>query len=192
MQLGLDQYLKCLRVCQAALLLLGIAASPDPIAFAQPNTGLIALEIGQAVAVCVDAKTLNNSSGVWLAAGAHYEFLVASQDTWRDLNIDCTAAGWTADRVGPLARPFVRASESKRRCPDANWFELVGSVGTDGCQHFCIGCRGPGWTYTPNRSGALITFANDLLSRYGNNSGSITLTIRRVAAPGKSLPSCLH
>lgn len=140
---------------------------------------------------CVTARNYYNASSVYLQAGAHYDFFVARNDAWYDAKIRCYADGWTARDTRLVARPIVRAVEPNRRCPAADWFELVGSVCRDGCETFRIGCRGAGWTYTPRRNGQLYAFANDLASRYHNNSGSITVTVRRVAAPAKCrLPGC--
>ncbi len=153
---------------------------------------LLELQVEESHSFIVNSRCTNNGAGVQLLAGAHYEFCVAGKDTWRDLNIECTAGGWTAEDTRKILRPVVRAAEPRRRCPDANWFELIGSVGGDGCELFRIGCRGQGWTYTPRRSGPLYAFANDLLSRYDNNSGSITVTVRRLAAPSRCLPACIE
>ena len=149
------------------------------------------LQVGETYSFRVAASKLNNASSILLEAGAHYEFCVARNDTWFDAKICCGADGWTAEEARLLARPLIRATECKRRCPCADWFELIGSVGCDGRELFRIGCRGKGWTYTPCRTGQLYAFANDLTSRYHNNRGSITLTVRRLAAPSQwQLPSC--
>lgn len=152
---------------------------------AQPS---IRLEIGQSHTWQVAAKHKYNASRVQLLAGAHYEFHVSG--AWTDAKIRCNANGWTEKSVRPILRPLIRAAEKKRRCRCANWFELIGTVGCNECHQFRIGCRGSGWTYTPRCDGMLYAFANDLHSRYGNNSGCLRVTVMRVAKPGRQLPLC--
>lgn len=155
------------------------------------DLGVHRLQIGESLSFRVEARKPNNAAPILLEAGAHYEFFVAPNDTWLDAKICCTASGWTAADARLLARRLIRSVESKRRCSCANWFELIGAVGCDERELFRIGCRAKGWTYTPRRTGRLYAFANDLASRYYNNSGSITVTVRRVAAPAqRQLPNC--
>ena len=148
------------------------------------------LGVGESATFRVAARAPYNSAGVCLERGAHYQFTVAPCDTWQDAKIVCGPDGWTRDAVRLILRPLVRAAEPRRRCAEANWFELVGSLGCDGCAYFRIGCRGEGWTYSPCRDGPLYAFANDAPRRYDNNSGSLLVTVTRVAAPERGLPSC--
>ena len=148
----------------------------------------IHLELGQSHAFRIAARQKYNASQLMLQAGAHYEFRVVG--TWTDAKIRCNASGWTESAVRPILRPLIRAAEKKRRCRCANWFELIGTIGCNECHHFRIGCRGNGWSYTPTCNGPLYAFANDLSSKYGNNSGCLTVTVTRVAESGKCLPSC--
>jgi len=68
----------------------------------------------------------------------------------------------------------------------ATWFALVGVVanggnpGADGtpAPHQLIPIKA-GCTHTPERSGYLYCFANDAWHFYGNNRGSVRLTVRR-------------
>ena len=173
------------------LIAMTLAGSLTCVVVCGEDGGAKRLQIGEALSFRVVASTQNNASSILLEAGAHYEFCVARNDTWFDAKICCGADGWTADDARPLARPLIRAAEPKRRCPCANWFELIGSVGCNESEFFRIGCRGRGWTFTPRRTGKLFAFANDLASRYHNNRGAITVTVRRVATPaGRQLPSC--
>ncbi len=158
-------------------------------ASAQTTPAVIHLEVGQSHTFRVAAKNKYNASHVQLLAGAHYEFRVTG--TWLDAKIRCHASGWTAEDVRPVVRPLIRAAEKNRRCRCANWFELIGTLGCNACHQFRIGCRGSGWTYTPPCDGILYAYANDLDSRYGNNSGCLTVTVTRVAEPSpRRLPSC--
>ena len=160
----------------------------------RPKSGaacLRRLQIGESWTFRVDSRKMYNASGVYLEAGQHYTFDVKRNQTWLDAKIRCTVKGWVASDAPRMTRLLIRMVEPKRRCPSANWFELVGSVRRDGCEFFRIGCRGRGWTYTPRRNGELNAFANDLESRYGNNQGAVCVTVRRVKCPGQStLPCC--
>lgn len=175
------------------LLLLGICltetvcvnAQSLPISHASSNIAKLSVE--QSHSFVVSARCKNNPSGVFLQAGAHYQFCVADGATWRDARIECTANGWTAADVRPVLRPLVRSTECRRRVPSARWCELIGSVCGDDRELFRIGRGGARWTYTPRRNGTFYAFANDLNSRYHNNSGSLTVTVRRVPAPGQRL-----
>jgi hypothetical protein len=50
----------------------------------------------------------------------------------------------------------------------------MGALDCDEATAFRIGSRR---TYAPPRSGLLTCFANDLRRMYGNNSGTVTLTV---------------
>jgi hypothetical protein len=146
------------------------------------------LQVGESLSFCVDSANMNNASGICLEAGAHYEFTVAEGASWCDAKIQTDANGWTVCDARRIVRPLIRAAEPNRRCPEANWFELIGTLDCGDC--FRIGCRGAGWTYSPARTGQLLAFANDVPKRYGNNSGVILLTVTRVSLPAKPLPTC--
>ena len=152
------------------------------------------LVVGQSASLNVYACQKVNASAIWLEAGAHYTFTVRPNDTWKDAKICCTANGWVAqEQFGPILRRLARKQEPNRRCPCANWFELVGACQGNVCsQYFKIGCRGAAWTFSPTSSGRFFAFANDLDSRYHNNSGVICVTVTRVAAARKPLPDCLR
>lgn len=162
-----------------------------PTANALPQSEILTqLQMGESRTFCVDSAKMSNATGLCLQAGAHYEFSVAPGATWCDAKIQTDANGWTACDARRIVRPLIRAAEPNRRCPEANWFELIGSI--EGASCFRIGCRGTGWTLTPQRDGQLIAFANDVPTRYGNNRGSIWVTVKRVSNPAKPLPTCCN
>ena len=138
------------------------------------------LAIGEAHSFCVDSRKFFNDSGICLVAGGCYTFHVDACDTWKDLQIVTDANGWTSDQAPFGTRRLVRRMESRRRCPAANWFELVGTIGKNECNHFRIGCGGFKKVYSPKVSGRFFAFANDLSTKYYNNSGSLCVTITRV------------
>lgn len=147
------------------------------------------LQVEESVSVEIHSACQWNRTGIMLEAGAHYQFQVSACDTWKDASIVCSASGWTSKDVRPILRPLVMAAEKKRRMPSANWFELIGVQDGASCKMFRIGCRGAGWTYSPTKNGEFVAFANDLTSKYGNNSGSLRLTVTRVAESTQPLPT---
>lgn len=75
-----------------------------------------------------------------------------------------------------------------KRVEKADWFQLVGMVanqaGADGSGTPPEGeiiKIGDGCRFTPRRSGYLYCFANDAWKFYGNNRGSVRLTVSRPA-----------
>jgi hypothetical protein len=142
------------------------------------------LNIGEAEKFTVDSKRLFNWSGVYLERGAYYTFEPEAGKTWKDASIECDTKGWKTEELSWLKENIVEHFEDNRRCPDADWFELIGTIGDDDSKLFRIGKGGPNKTYQAVDSGELYAFANDLISKYGNNEGSIDVTITRVSSPG--------
>lgn len=118
-------------------------------------------------------------SGVRLEEGASYTFYIAPHQKWRDASIVCGPEGWKTEQLSWLKEVVVRTLEDNRRVPEADWFELIGSVTEDGRDHFRIGSGGPDRLYTAKRAGDLFCFANDLDSKYGNNRGALHVVIKR-------------
>ena len=172
-------------------LLLGIFASLTPSSICL-GSNPIALQIGESAVVQVNSACKINRSNVILENGAHYTFTIQGSSCWSDGKIHCSANGWKADQeFGPLLSRVAKRLEPKRKCPLANWFELVGSNQSASCvSNFRIGCRGSGWTFTPRFTGKFSAFANDLESRYHNNSGTLCVVITRVATALRPLPAC--
>ncbi len=171
-------------ICYASLVCLG-AFLPQDQAVSQalrtePVSSSSILAVGESHSFCVASVNFYNDSRVCLVAGAHYTFHVDACSTWKDLQIVTDANGWTAEQAPFGTRRLVRRMEWRRRFPTANWFELVGTIGQNECNHFRIGCGDTGKKYSPTVSGPFYAFANDLPSKYRNNSGSIRVTIKRV------------
>lgn len=171
-------------VCCSILFGLNAGLRQDPIsAQVSPqrldSTARVLLA-GESHSFRVDSRKFFNDSGTCLVAGACYTFHVNACDNWKDLQIVTDANGWTSGQAPFGTRRLVRRMESRRRCPTANWFELVGTVGKNECNHFRIGCGGIEKVYSPKVSGQFFAFANDLSTKYYNNSGSLCVTITRV------------
>jgi hypothetical protein len=160
-----------------------------------PTAGKI-LDVGEETTVEVDSRLWFDFTGILVAQGAEYQFQPTAGDRWKDKTIECDASGWPdhedharsfIDRFkdGIFTSPFAGMT---RRVPAANWFEMVATVGTDGKVAVPVGHS----QFTANpwkcpATGPLYFFANDAkLSAFGhdfyqNNSGTIHVTVKRVA-----------
>ena len=140
---------------------------------------------------------------LYLEAGKTYEFSAAGQ--WVDHRDRFGPAGResTGFHLGDLVRSTasllgeaetlfknVRGREADfwftRRDEQAPWFALIGFVASDvgedaktlaSGQTFVIG---EGVTFTPRLGGYLYCYANDAWQTYGNNRGSVQLTVKRL------------
>ena len=139
------------------------------------------LQVGESKTIVIYANRKFNRSGLLLLTGASYVFKVRANQVWYDSGIRTTPKGWNrkTQELG-LKEIFIQLQEGKRRCPDADWFELVGGIGTDDSELFRIlrhtKASSP---YTPEQSGEFYAFANDLDRFYSNNLGSVEVTIKR-------------
>lgn len=130
-------------------------------------------------------------SGVRVEAGGDYAFEINEGETWQDKDIVCGPEGWRTEDLPWFKEAVIEPLEKRRRCPNARWFELVGSIGDDGSHFFRIGKGGADRTYRSPVDGELCAFANDLRSTYGNNHGEIKVTVKRTFGPGKDrLEAC--
>lgn len=159
---------------------------------------------GQQRTIDVFAREHWNATGLYLEAGVTYDF--AASGEWLDSHVACGPGGCSDGnfQVGEVAHLFGSAlSELEKwykklskkaqadwwgtkRVENADWFELVGMIanqdGADGSGtppegeiiKIGAGCR-----YTPKRPGYLFCFANDAWKFYGNNRGSVQLTVSR-------------
>ncbi|MEM1080439.1 MAG: DUF2235 domain-containing protein [Pseudomonadota bacterium] len=138
------------------------------------------LAIGESVSVPVDSAVKHNFSGVSLEQGSKYRVTASGQ--WSDGKIGCNSAGWnTADELGWGKQQIVKTFEDNRRCPRANWFELVGSYGTEDEHLVRLGQAVNGIEFTADRTSDFWLFANDVHFKYDNNEGSIQVRIERLS-----------
>ncbi len=98
-----------------------------------------------------------------------------------DAEISCGPEGWRSEDLPWDKESIMKLFEDNRRCPEANWFELVGSLGDDGKELFRIGIGGIGRRYKATKSATLYAFANDLDSKYKNNTGKLIVIIKITA-----------
>jgi len=128
------------------------------------------LDVGEMVHVCVYADRLWNDSGIDVVRGQTYNFAVPNGEEWITGR---TACGPDGCRSNWMIRPW----ESLRRVPEANWLQLIGTIGRSVKPPIVIGLGLIG--FTPFYPGRLYFFANDLPCMYWNNKGVIALRITR-------------
>jgi len=102
------------------------------------------LNVGESFTFPVRAKDHYNWSGVLLKNGADYKFDIAADQKWMDASISCGPEGWKSEDLPWYKEGVIKLFEDNRRCPEADWFELIGSVGDEGDKFFRIG-QGGAW-----------------------------------------------
>jgi type VI secretion system (T6SS) phospholipase Tle1-like effector len=147
----------------------------------EPSLGARHLNLQGTVTVEVFATQKYCPTGLRVAAGERYEFQPVKNSFWYDASIKCDAWGWKAkDKLGLARRIVVALMEGSRRHPDAEWFELLATVGRNDQNVLRAVERGVKNHEMPS-NGELFMFPNDLSGKYGNNRGSILVRVRRVA-----------
>lgn len=113
-----------------------------------------------------------NHTTLFMSAGEQYQFTVSGTDKWKNGSTETTANGY---------QPGIL--DAARRQSSYNMMTLVGEIFRDlnntsyTGQHFKIGTSR---TYTAAISGYLMCHANDVLVGYGDNTGSVALTVKRL------------
>ncbi len=142
----------------------------------------LALEnIGDTYTFPVYAEDPYNWSGVALKEGHKYRFDIPGEQKWDDGGISCGCEGWQSEELPLYKESVVKHFEQERRVPEANWFELIGSLGDEDDHLFRIGSGGTANEYSAEQDAELYLFANDLKKKYGNNKGNLSVSITRVA-----------
>lgn len=116
----------------------------------------------------IDSRQLWNRTGITLEGGVTCE--ITATGTWIDKKYEAGPDGYDSPNL------LMKLAEAGRRVRGAKWLALVGALDGDESTQFVIG---RGVRYTPPRTGELTCFANDWRSKYGNNRGSVTVSVRR-------------
>jgi hypothetical protein len=119
-----------------------------------------------------------NHTGLRLPLGETYA--MSATGTWSDRELEYGPDG------GPSRNFFQRLFEWARRRPKKPWFVLTGAVDADERTIFRIGSLLG--MYRAGKTGELTCFANDVWVAYGNNSGFVDLTVRRIGKDGSVNP----
>lgn len=106
-------------------------------------------------------------TGITLEKGGTYDFEAVGY--WTDWTITCDANGFSRWYLKPVGW-------TKRNLAE-DWFVLMGSL--DKGKSFRIGKENKG--LVAESTGRLFCFANDFWLAYGNNEGSVKLTVTRTA-----------
>lgn len=141
----------------------------------------ISIEPGKSAKIDVHATQRFCPAYLNVKEGEKYRFTVDPNSFWYDASIKCDAKGWkTKEKLGLIQRVAVDFFEESRRHPDADWFEILGSTARDDITVFRpLLFRNV--DFTVPRDGEFFFFPNDLSSKYDNNRGAITITVRRTA-----------
>jgi len=140
--------------------------------------------VGESRLVTVYANQKFNRSYVQCNRGEEYSFSVDMKQIWFDSGIACGPDGWDRDSQDfPWYQDIpIKFMEDERRCPDAQWFELVGVIGKREQEPFRALHHVENKTplTIDGRTGEMYFFANDLEGRYSNNLGFIQVRVIRV------------
>ena len=159
------------------------------------------LKAGESRTVDVYAIKHWHESGIYLEAGVTYELSASGE--WIDDKDKFSPAGkepdgfhfgdvtrFAASMLGALEAPYQKILGRHadfwwtRRDENAPWFALMGFIASDAGmddetppegEQFLIGDKA---TIKPKKSGYLYCFANDAWHTYGNNRGSVALTVK--------------
>lgn len=126
---------------------------------------------GDTCTAVVRAREYWNPTGV--EVGYLESYAIEAAGTWEDWGRSTDADG-VADG---LLQDLLSAA---KRCPEAQWFQLVGSVGASEERLFPLGTFAH-WTNRTFGAGELFLFANDAPGFYWNNDGELTVRITRIS-----------
>ncbi len=143
------------------------------------NTLPVSLSLGKPNTVDICACKPWNRSKIMVKKGEVYkfEFKLEEVDDWVDGKTSSTPnRGWREflpNVMGTLGGFYKRSDQ-------ANWYALIGSIGRDEEKTFAIfddSKNTPVSEKTMDDDGELYIFANDMWGRYGNNRGTLKLSI---------------
>ena len=133
------------------------------------------MEIGTSITTPILARKEWNNTQIRLVAGEEYHLKASGQ--WTDWYIVCDADGWPSGLSNLLfgLNLLSEATKGFRRVPEERLFTLIGSIDQK-APYFRIGVEA---SISPQSTGTLYCFANDVSFMYWNNFGEIQLTITR-------------
>jgi hypothetical protein len=141
------------------------------------------LDIGEDRLINVHSNQKYNASRVLVKEGDQLVFSVDKKQVWYDGDFECNPTGWKADNKvdNRLVRWAIKFKEDDRRFPAANWFEVIASINkSDDNLIRVLDHTKKEKAYTCQVAGEIHMFANDLKSKYGNNRGSVAISVKRV------------
>ncbi len=130
------------------------------------------LEVGQSKTKNVKAKEAYNYMNIYIRQGQKFEFSTESPE-WNNGDRETTANGYEGNVL-----------DIGRRHADLKVMALVGEIFNENNNPLAYSGTylriGTSRTWTATKTGFLVTFANDCLACYGDNSRIVTLTVKRI------------
>jgi hypothetical protein len=126
--------------------------------------------VGQTAYVPVYANKPWNDSGVDVSSGQVFNFAVPASEEWTHWRRTCGADGYGSVSFNRLVQTF-------RRVPEAEWLQLVCTIGKSSRFSTTIGSKLV--RFSPGYRGRLYLFGNDLPWTYWGNRGMIAVRITR-------------
>jgi len=163
---------------------------------------------GDCAELLIDARSHWNASGLRLEQGKQYQLEVIAADQWCDGNVVTNYQGWDVSKQGqrpgsahcPKNKECAKCKDKKavngpmvnlgtatnslisikwlRRKADSRLFALVGLL--KGEQERSKPFEIVNQFIIPDHTAEFCAYANDASLMYGNNSGQLTLKIRRI------------
>jgi hypothetical protein len=146
------------------------------------------LKMNESVSFKVKAKEPYNRAGIQLQKEQLYEITAVGE--WKDGSCSTTdAAGFKASNCGsplPDVDLLMSSMEELRRDKHAQWLCLTAGIFDQPSnsfeniipdQQFSVGRS---IKIKPAVTGKLVLFANDVMTGYGNNTGQLTVTVKRI------------
>lgn len=133
--------------------------------------------------VTIRADSTGNRTGVLVQKDVVYDIIYVDRYKWCDSRICAGPAGFHfTDNVVGL--PYFWWAEWRRPRPQGRWFEVVGRIDDRGPVFRILGDCEPRCRHVLRapRSGELVLLVNDVI--YRNNTGTMTLEIRRMGHQG--------
>lgn len=130
--------------------------------------GRVTLAVGESITVPIEAANPSKTTRIHFEAGGVYALDATGK--WYDAGRETEPAGYKDGNF------FQNLVWWLRRSPQANWLALLGAV-EPGQAPFLIGTHA---VYHARIPSELICFANDVPGFYWNNSGVVSLTVRRI------------
>ena len=133
--------------------------------------------VDQSKTFSIGANKAYNFVSLYVAAGETYTFSTSSSDTWTNCN-GCPFVEKTCNAGGYAKGPtdFPRQGNLSMMSMVGEHFRKFNDAGTYNNVAFLIGNSK---TYSPNSNGFINIMANDILTGYADNAGTIAVTVTR-------------
>ncbi|MBL0331810.1 MAG: hypothetical protein IPP08_11560 [Chlorobiota bacterium] len=131
------------------------------------------LDINETRNFTVYANVTHNFSNIFICNGERYTFTTPANAKWKNNITETGMNGYTPNPVFDAGR---RQTSYNMMALIGEMFRKNNDVSTYDNKHFKIGTSA---NYSPTSNGFLVCHANDNLVAYGDNNGSVTVTVRR-------------